>query len=136
MNNENNKFIGIIIMIGELFKYGLVSWNVIYSGIFEQLLPPNNSIDVIGVCKMLKVAGSDFDRRHYKDINNIIARLGEYSSKFDFRTQCFVRDITEMRRNDWKQQQQQQQNKINNNKPSPVKDSNNNNRMGYNNNQK
>ncbi len=42
MNNQNHKFIGIITMIGELFKFGLVSWNE--SGSF--LFYPGTLIDV------------------------------------------------------------------------------------------
>lgn len=108
-NGLEARFIGIVTMIGELFTYGLVSWNVINSGIFEELLPPQTSLDIEAVCKLLKISGHNFDKHHYKDINVVISNLLRYSVKYDFRTQCFVKEIDEMRRNDWKEKMKKEE---------------------------
>ena len=100
---ESDRFIGIITMIGELFTYGLISWNVISSGIFEELLPPQQALDIEAICKLLKTSGHNFDRHHYKEVNIVINNLSKYSQNYDFRTQCLVKEIYEMRKNDWKQ---------------------------------
>jgi len=110
-NGESNRFIGIITMIGELYTYGLISWNVISNGIFDELLPPKQALDIEAICKLLKVSGHNFDRHHYKEVNNVINNLSKYSQNYDFRTQCFVKDIYEMRKNDWKQRKDIKQEK-------------------------
>eukprot|EP00484_Ammonia_sp_Unknown_P011288 CAMPEP_0197077480 /NCGR_PEP_ID=MMETSP1384-20130603/212634_1 /TAXON_ID=29189 /ORGANISM="Ammonia sp." /LENGTH=993 /DNA_ID=CAMNT_0042516345 /DNA_START=184 /DNA_END=3166 /DNA_ORIENTATION=+ len=100
---ESARFIGIITMIGELFTYGLISWRVINAGIFEELLPPSQALDIEAVCKLLKTSGHEFDKHHYQEINQVIESLSNHAQNFDFRTQCFVKEISEMRKNDWKQ---------------------------------
>jgi hypothetical protein len=89
-------------MIGELFIYGLISWNVVSSGIFDQLLPPASALDVEAICKLLKTAGNDFDRHHFAEINLLMSKLKKCANNFDFRTQCLVKEIDEMRQNEWR----------------------------------
>lgn len=108
-NQESTRFIGIITMIGELFTYGLISWNVIFSGIFEELLPPKSALDIEAICKLLKISGNNFDRHHYKEINSVLQRLSKYAENYEFRIQCLVKEIDEMRRNDWTQKIKKEQ---------------------------
>jgi len=100
---DSSRFLGIVTMIGELFHYGLISWNVIHSGVFEELLPPETALDVEGVCKLLKLQGHKFDKHYWKEIEAVIAALNEYAPQYEFRIQCLVREITEMRHNSWQQ---------------------------------
>jgi hypothetical protein len=100
---ESARFIGIVTMIGELFIYSLISWRVINDGIFGELLPPTQALDIEAVCKLLKTGGHAFDTHHYQEINYVIEQLSKYAQNFDFRTQCLVKEIAEMRKNDWKQ---------------------------------
>eukprot|EP01083_Nonionella_stella_P149214 473623_1 len=96
------RFLGIVTMIGELYRFGLISWNVILSGIFNELLPPQTPLDIEAVCKLLKTAGNEFDRQHYKEINVIIDQLSKCGQRYDFRTRCFVKEIQEIRGTQWK----------------------------------
>lgn len=95
-------FIGIISMIGELFAFGLVSWNVISSGILQEILPPQSAVDIEAVCTLLRVSGHNFDRvGHREDIDAVVGTLRSFAEPFGFRTQCLVEQIREMRSNDW-----------------------------------
>merc|ERR1719242_1352645 len=106
---SRRRFIGMMTMIGELHNYGLILWKHIAIILFEELQPQKYAEDIRAICELLKVAGRTMDRHGRQDIDWMINTLQDCASHFDFKTQCMVREICEMRNGNYQHRTVQQE---------------------------
>mmetsp|Transcript_62307 Transcript_62307/g.76327 ORF Transcript_62307/g.76327 Transcript_62307/m.76327 type:complete len:179 (-) Transcript_62307:30-566(-) len=143
--NATSKVFEVIIMLGELFNNELISINVLYRGIFQDLLdkPENiknprkiNAINIELVCKLLEICGKKLDKKSrydYDEVSKYISKMKylvnnkKYSYPSNVIDKVFI--LQELRNNKWKTNKHNKNNK-NKNKKNKKKN------KGYKNNNK
>eukprot|EP00485_Elphidium_margaritaceum_P007895 CAMPEP_0202708538 /NCGR_PEP_ID=MMETSP1385-20130828/20718_1 /ASSEMBLY_ACC=CAM_ASM_000861 /TAXON_ID=933848 /ORGANISM="Elphidium margaritaceum" /LENGTH=976 /DNA_ID=CAMNT_0049367537 /DNA_START=135 /DNA_END=3065 /DNA_ORIENTATION=+ len=116
VRKKKESFFAVMILVAELFNVDLISEQVVYKGVFEELLPPRNkqlsSIDLDGICRLLKRCGKKLDvpknsnasktnSKQSTHLQKYLQRLAAFAKRFDFRTQCIVDEVKEMRNKNW-----------------------------------
>jgi len=95
-----------MVLVAELYNVELIKRNLVFKGVFDVLLPPNNknltSVELEGLCRLFKRCGPKLDRFSKKYVDKYIQKLTSHAFKFDFRTKVLVDEIKEMRSNEWK----------------------------------
>ena len=106
ISKKKDNFFAVMILVAELYNVELIKKNLVYKGLFEVLLPPQNTklsaIDLEGLCRLLKRCGKKLDEQGERHVSKYLQKLQSHARKFDFRTKVLVDEVNEMRSNGWK----------------------------------
>eukprot|EP01084_Bolivina_argentea_P179676 310466_1 len=98
---RKNNFFAVMVLVAELYNVGLIKRQLVFKGVFGEVLKRPSSVDVEGLCRLFKRCGRKLESEAKKYVDKYLLKLSSHAGRFDFRTRVLVDEIKEMRKNHW-----------------------------------